>query len=650
MMKHNVPMPGRRARWRRLVCGGQFRFENTQHPSGCSAAGTLGNLMFYAALCTIAPAACNAPDGPAEAPAKFGAGLNPDLQWLADEKVRGIWIGGNLYDPYPDSERTKGQVLAAAGFNLVVLYNGVSRNDRNTAPDLEERITRNMAEARKHGLRVMGKWQYGSTHHGSYRKYREGGGTLHELTCCPLDEDYIERHVGRWAVRCAELGADGFVFDTEMYESDVAAYPGPCFCDACFGHYLRAHHDRPQATLIEVKPERRGRWINEHGEDARYGKYSADRVADLYAQIRARCQAINPAYLLGYAPFYNSFAGLTAGLGTATNPCLIFSEQEYTNGPSPQSLANVQHIRSAGVPALYLSGLMVHHQPPQMFADNALLGARSGDGWWAWYGSSLLSMVGGDDPEAFKSPYGRSPNTTAAEYHEALAVNHRRLAELIDQSPDGWPAMTEVPPPPKVDVPRRAATISIDGRLDESAWRRAVSFSLPTSRFGESTTVATTVRLCWDDGGLYVAYDSQMPQGTAIEVPETGRDNTKLWQFDGVEIFIAPGRSTRRYAQFMISPLGDVADLLVDLDGGSGKYGSPTWNTTPRTAATHDDRHYIIEAFIPFKDLAAAPKPGDEWGANFYRFRPDGAAWSPTYGGYHSPARFGTLRFVDGGR
>ena len=40
------------------------------------------------------------------------------------------------------------------------------------------------------------------------------------------------------------------------------------------------------------------------------------------------------------------------------------------------------------------------------------------------------------------------------------------------------------------------------------------------------------------------------------------------------------------------------------------------------------------------------PKPGDAWGANFYRFLPDGAAWSPTYGGFHSPARFGTLRFA----
>ena len=84
--------------------------------------------------------ACQSADE--NSPVQSGAALklHPDLQWLADEKVRGIWIGGDLFAPYADTDKSKGQVLAEAGFNVVVLYTGVDRSNRDTAPGLEERV------------------------------------------------------------------------------------------------------------------------------------------------------------------------------------------------------------------------------------------------------------------------------------------------------------------------------------------------------------------------------------------------------------------------------------------------------------------------------------------------------------------------------
>ena len=90
-----------------------------------------------------------------------------------------------------------------------------------------------------------------------------------------------------------------------------------------------------------------------------------------------------------------------------------------------------------------------------------------------------------------------------------------------------------------------------------------------------------------------------------------------------------------------------MCDLLVDVNAGTGKYGSPAWSTDVDAGAGQRDGAYTVEVRIPFKDLAPPPKPGAKWGANFFRFVPDEAAWSPTYGGFHSPARFGTIRFVD---
>ena len=571
--------------------------------------------------------------------------LHAGLDWLRQRKVRAIWIGSALYDKFPGSEKTSGQVLADAGFNLIVRYTGVDRKNRSESPDMATLVPLDIKEGHRVGLKVMVKWQYGSTHQEPYRKYREAGGKLHELTCCPLDADYVERHIGRWALAAAKAGADGFTMDTEMYESDTTTYPGPCFCDDCFGTYLKTYCRDSKASFKEIAAEKRGEWIAANGAVEHYGRDQTARVERQYDTLRQRCQAVNPAFLFAYAPFLDSFAGLTRGLGTSNVPCLVFSEQEYTAGPKPQTFANVQRVRGDGLPALYISGHMLWYQTPEVLAENALISSLYGDGWWAWYGGALLTNVGTDHPDAFKSPYGRTKGTTAMDYHNRLAKMHARLEQLVAAPRKQWPKPAEVAAPPSMDVPRRKGPVAIDGRLGEPAWRGAATFELSLTRGADATTVATTVRACWDEEAVYVAYECQLPEGHKLTAPERGRDNAKMWQHDGIEIFLAPNRSTKRYAQIMVSALGDGCDLLVDVGGGTAKYGTPAWSTDVGAAASATDGRYVIEVRIPFKDLAPAPKPGDTWGANFYRFLPDCAAWSPTYGGFHSPARFGAVTF-----
>ena len=65
------------------------------------------------------------------------------------------------------------------------------------------------------------------------------------------------------------------------------------------------------------------------------------------------------------------------------------------------------------------------------------------------------------------------------------------------------------------------------------------------------------------------------------------------------------------------------------------------------------DEFWQVEVRVPFADLRLpAPKPGDNWRANFYRFnRTKGLpveelSWSPTrLPGFHQPSRFGFLKF-----
>ena len=90
-------------------------------------------------------------------------------------------------------------------------------------------------------------WKYGTHDLAPYRKYRTAKGELHKITACPLDEQYISgQHVGKWAVKLAQGGADGMLIDMEMYHSDtswlkivVSALP---LADR---HSARLRHGRP---------------------------------------------------------------------------------------------------------------------------------------------------------------------------------------------------------------------------------------------------------------------------------------------------------------------------------------------------------------------------------------------------------------------
>jgi WD40 repeat protein len=197
---------------------------------------------------------------------------------------------------------------------------------------------------------------------------------------------------------------------------------------------------------------------------------------------------------------------------------------------------------------------------------------------------------------------------------------------------------------PTANVRRRAGPITIDGKLDEAAWQNAARIELSVNRFGKTIGWSSTVRTCWNDEALYLAADSPIPDGVALYVPERGRDNNNLWEFDGIEIFLS-SRSVTHYAHFMISAAGDVFDGLVDFEADEST-GDPGWNTDVQVATSNTANEYVLEVRIPFKDLAASPKSGDRWGANFCRYRPAQQIWSPTYGGHHTPTRFGTLEFV----
>ena len=104
----------------------------------------------------------------------------------------------------------------------------------------------------------------------------------------------------------------------------------------------------------------------------------------------------------------------------------------------------------------------------------------------------------------------------------------------------GAPALAQranLAPIPTYEMHRAMVAPRIDGKLDDAAWQAAkpVTFVFPwTGQTGK--TQKTVARLTWDNDNLYVAYECEDSDITAVQT----RHDDPTYKDDAVEIFIAP--------------------------------------------------------------------------------------------------------------
>ena len=244
----------------------------------------------------------------------------------------------------------------------------------------------------------------------------------------------------------------------------------------------------------------------------------------------------------------------------------------------------------------------------------------------------------------------------------ALFLGLTRLAlgaaEEKPAGPDSLPA------PKHVVVPRLRERVKVDGELNEPAWAMAALLQPFYQNDGSGPEREhTQVRLWYDDQALYLGWTCQ---DRDIQATFTNRDS-HFWEEEVVEFFVTPKELTR-YFELEWNPLGGVFDATIenDLDAkGISEAFHGHWSYTAKgmTSAvkvkgqvnhpSEPDQSWQVEVRLPFADLGrSAPKAGEVWRANFYRFnRTTGLpveqlSWSPTiWPGFHQPTRFGYLEF-----
>ncbi len=215
---------------------------------------------------------------------------------------------------------------------------------------------------------------------------------------------------------------------------------------------------------------------------------------------------------------------------------------------------------------------------------------------------------------------------------------------------------------PEHEVLRTAEDIKVDGRLDEAVWSMAPGITL---RFPwEDVTQekqSTIVKLLWDDDNLYVGYDCQDTEITAV----LDTHDDPVYRDDCVEIFISPDEQRVGFyyglemnCRAVLFDYFKISNgpIIKKLDMRQVKLATDLRGTL--NVAGDEDEGWSLEVAIPFENFTdmvgnVPPKPGALWRINLNRL--DGvqphrelSMWSPSgteKPNFHVPERFGVMVF-----
>lgn len=243
------------------------------------------------------------------------------------------------------------------------------------------------------------------------------------------------------------------------------------------------------------------------------------------------------------------------------------------------------------------------------------------------------------------------------------------------------PLAQPVPDPRGYVCYRAAGPVTIDGRLDDAAWRDAPWTDDFVDIEGDRQPrppLRTRVRMLWDDRYFYVGAEMEEPRLWATLT----QHDAVIFRDNDFEVFIDPNGDSHEYYEFEINALGTGWDLLLPRpykDGGAAVNG---WEIAGLQSAVHmdgtlnaagdTDRGWSVELAFPWSalgELARRPAPpadGDQWRINFSRvewaLEPDGGAyrkvagrkeqnwvWSPQHVvNMHRPESWGYVQFATG--
>jgi hypothetical protein len=239
-------------------------------------------------------------------------------------------------------------------------------------------------------------------------------------------------------------------------------------------------------------------------------------------------------------------------------------------------------------------------------------------------------------------------------------------ASQLSNPRKGTAAMQQESQVPVYQCPRISREVRLTGKLDDPLWEKAPVARLTHALTGAEPRYHTEARLVCSDTTLYIGFHCE---DEYVWSTRTERDSD-IWKEECVEVFISPAGTLHQYYEINVSPKNvqfDACILNPRVAPGVWKPFRGLWEYTVEGLRTvvHVEgdldapggaKFWNAEYAIPLDQLIGAPhtppQPGDEWRLNMYRIdspepgKQEFYAWSsPGVLDFHTPLRFGTLRF-----
>jgi len=196
------------------------------------------------------------------------------------------------------------------------------------------------------------------------------------------------------------------------------------------------------------------------------------------------------------------------------------------------------------------------------------------------------------------------------------------------------------------ECPRAPRPPTIDGKLDDAAWRGVPETALPYKFMAQTPVPAesrSTFRLCYDARALYLACTFFRDSDAPLKQNHRGRDDPDLWKDDSTELYFDPA-NTGRFFKLIVSCAGVVTDFRMTAKGMDYAWNADGARVATQVAA---DR-WTLELSLPWADLGLATPEREIWGFEVLRF--SGKHWASwTVGAsYARPEKFGFITFGQG--
>ena len=168
---------------------------------------------------------------------------------------------------------------------------------------------------------------------------------------------------------------------------------------------------------------------------------------------------------------------------------------------------------------------------------------------------------------------------------------------------------------PLFDIPK-LADMKIDGKADDWGDKgfRVDALCDVAGRARPPTDFDVAFRLGWNDAGLLVLVT--VSDDIPLEPAEKPED---LWQGDSIEFFVATGRGAEQSYQVVVAPGRDPKK--PELRSNISDYravGGKKEKLTVEAARTINDKGYVLEVLLPWKNLGIEPKEGVEFAFQLY--------------------------------